>query len=177
MKQWNYICITVTITISEAITISEISLRKKKWLVSCWYNPHKSLISSHLNYLNNILDKYSKCYENLVFIGDFNITIDDKFLDFCELNDLSCLIDEPTFSESIHKSTCIDLILTKKPSYFQHSNVFESSFSDFHSLTVREFKIEFQKLRPQVRPYHLTFYIHLISFRWILKSVGLIKMI
>ena len=48
---------------------------------------------------------------------------------------------------------CIDLILTNKPSYFQHSNVFETGLSDFHLLTVTEFKMGFQKLKPQVITY------------------------
>ena len=72
----------------------EINLRKIKWLLTCCYNPRKNLISSHLDYLNDILDKHSKSYQNLVFMGDFNVTMDDKFMiDFCELNDLSTLID------------------------------------------------------------------------------------
>ena len=76
----------------ETISV-EINSRKRKWLLTCCYNPHKSLISSHLDYLNNILDKYSKLYENLVFMGDLNVTMDDKFMiNFCELNDLSSLI-------------------------------------------------------------------------------------
>ena len=53
----------------ETISV-EINLMKRKWLLTCWYNPHKSLISSHPDYLNNILDKYSKFYENFVFMGD-----------------------------------------------------------------------------------------------------------
>ena len=41
----------------------------------------------------------------------------------------------------------------KQPSYFQHSNVFETVLSDFHLLTVTEFKMGFQKLKPQVITY------------------------
>ena len=36
--------------------------------------------------------------------------------------------------------TSIDLILTNCPSYFQHSTVFETGLSDFHLLTITEFK-------------------------------------
>ena len=32
----------------------------------------KKLDFDRLNYFNNILDNYSKSYENLVFMGDFN---------------------------------------------------------------------------------------------------------
>ena len=85
---------------------------------------------------------------------DFNVTMDDKFMiNFCELNDLSSLIDKPTCYKNFDKPKCIDLILTNKPSYFQHSNVFETGLSDFHLLTVTEFKIGFQKLKPQVITY------------------------
>ena len=74
-----------------------------------------------------------------------------KFLkDFCELNDLSNLIDKPTCYKNFDKPTRIDLIFTNKPSYFQHCNNFETSISDFHLLTVTEFKMEFQQLKPQV---------------------------
>ena len=102
----------------ETISV-EINLRKRKWLLTCCYNPHKSLISSHFDYLNNILDKYGKLYENLVFMGDFNFTMDDKFMiNFCELNDLPSLIDKPTCHKNFDKPKCIDLILTNKPGYF-----------------------------------------------------------
>ena len=107
----------------------EINLRKRKWLLTCCYNPHKSLISSHVNYLNNILDKYNKSYEILVFMGDFNVTMGDKFMiDFCKLNDLSNLINKPTCYKNFDKPTCIDLILTNKLSYFQDSNILRLGF-------------------------------------------------
>ena len=78
---------------------------------------------------------------------DFNVTMDDKFMiNFCELNSLSSLIDKSTCYKNFDKTTCIDLILTSEPSYFQHSNAFETGLSDFHLLTVTEFKMEFQKL-------------------------------
>ena len=63
-------------------------------------------------------------------MGVFNVAMGDKFMtDFCKLNDFSRLIDKPT---------C----------YFQHSNAFETGPSDFHLLTVKEFKMGFQNLNP-----------------------------
>lgn len=65
--------------------------------MTCSCNPHKSFISSHLDKSDNILDKYSESYENLAFMGEFNISMDDKFMtNFYELNDLSSLIGKPT---------------------------------------------------------------------------------
>ena len=66
-------------------------------------------------------------------------------VDFCELNDLSSLIEKPTCYKNFDKPTCIDLILTNKPNYFQHRSVFETGLSDFPLLTVAEFKIGFLK--------------------------------
>ena len=80
-------------------------------------------------------------------MGGFIVTMDDKFMiNFCKLKDLSSLIDKPTCYKNFGKLKCIDLILTNNPSYFQHSNVFETGLSDFHLLTVTEFKMVFQNL-------------------------------
>ena len=87
-------------------------------------------------------------------MGDFDVTMDDKFtIGFCEMHNLSSLIDNPTCSKNFDKPKRTDLILTSKPSYFQHSNVFAAGLSDFHLLTVTEFEMEFQKLIPQVITY------------------------
>ena len=84
-------------------------------------------------------------------MGDFNVTMDDKFMiDFCELNDFSSLLDKLATCKNFDKPRCINLILTNKPSYFQHSTVFETGLSDFYQLAVTEFKMGFQKLKPQV---------------------------
>ena len=61
-----------------------------------------------------------------------NVTMDNTFMkDFCELNDFSSLIDKPTFYKNFDKSTYINLILTNKALYFQHSNVLRLAFPIF----------------------------------------------
>ena len=88
-------------------------------------------------------------------MGDFNVTMDDNFLiNFCKLNDLSSLNNKSTCYKNFDKPTFIDLILTNKPSYFQHSNVSETDISNFHLLRVTEFKMKFRKRNPQVITYH-----------------------
>ena len=53
-------------------------------------------------------------------MGVFTVTMYCKFMiDFCQMNDLSSLIDKPTCYKIFDKFTWIDLILTNKPSYFQ----------------------------------------------------------
>ena len=65
--------------------------------------------------------------------------------EFCNLNVLKSLINEPTCFKNTEKLTCIDLILTYRPTYFQLSIVIETGLSDFHLLTVTEFKMGFTK--------------------------------
>ena len=115
----------------------EINVRKRKWFFNGSYNPHKSKILNHLNYLNLVFNKYSKVYDNFIFMGDFNVAMSDKAMeDFCSLNNLESLISKPTCYKNHENPTCIDLILTNRPGYFQRSNVFEAGISDFHLLIV-----------------------------------------
>ena len=71
----------------------------------------------------------------------------------CDINCLNSLTKVPTCFKNPDKPTCIDLILTNWPNLFQYSSVFETSLSDFHLLTVTEFKMGFQKLKPKIITY------------------------
>ena len=64
--------------------------------------------------------------------------------EFCSLNRLKSLIDEPTCCKNSEKPTCINLILANQPTLFQRSAVLETRLSDFHLITVTEFKMSFQ---------------------------------
>ena len=115
----------------------EINLRKRKLI-------YKNL--NHFNYLNPDFNKYSKVWDNFIFMGDFNIAMSDKAMeDFCSLNNLESLISKPTCYTNHENPTCIDLILTNRPGYFQYSNVFPTDISDFHLLIVTQLKMGFQK--------------------------------
>ena len=45
----------------------EVKLRKQTWLISCSYNPNKSMISQHTEALAKNMDLYSSTYENFIF--------------------------------------------------------------------------------------------------------------
>ena len=45
----------------------EVKLRKQKWLISCSYNPSKSMICQDMEALAKNMDLYSSTYENLIF--------------------------------------------------------------------------------------------------------------
>ena len=50
----------------------ELNLRCKKWLLSCSYNPHRSLISEHLSIIGKDLDLLSANYDQIFLMEDFN---------------------------------------------------------------------------------------------------------
>ena len=46
--------------------------------------------------------------------------------------------------------SCIDLILTNKPLYFQMTTVIGTGISDFHKLTITMLKSSFIKQEPKI---------------------------
>ena len=74
-------------------------------------------------------------------------------INFCDLNGLRNLINIPLCYKNFDNPTSIDLVLTNCPSYFQRSTVFETGLSDFHLLTITEFKTSFQKREPKIIKY------------------------
>ena len=55
----------------------ELTLRKKKILMCCSYNPAKGNISSHLSIVGRSLDSYMSSYDNFLVIGDLNSEISE----------------------------------------------------------------------------------------------------
>ena len=50
---------------------------KRKWFINGSYDPNERFISNNLEYLNRIIDEYSKVYQNFLFLGlgDFNASV------------------------------------------------------------------------------------------------------
>ena len=130
---------------------TEINLYKKKWLVNCFYNPHKSNTGKHLDIISRSLDALSSKYENIVLLGDFNACVDDEALQtFCKFYSLHSLIKQPACFKNPENPSCTDLILTNKPRSFQTKCVIETGLSDFHRMTISVLKMHFRKLPPKV---------------------------
>ena len=116
----------------------EINFRnKKKWLVSCSYNPEKTFLWNHIRRLCKILKLFTTKYESLIFLGDFNPGMEDSSIKifFCGFN-LTSMINKATCYKSPDKPTCIDLILTNCSGSFQNSCVIETGLSDFHKMSL-----------------------------------------
>ena len=69
----------------------EISIRKKKWLLGCSYNPHKRFISSHLKELGKNLDFNSK-YDNFILLRDLDAEPTEAVNDLCQVYDCSNIV-------------------------------------------------------------------------------------
>lgn len=101
-------------------TFTEINLRKK-WLLGCSYNLHKSKIENHLNKIKFILDSFSSKYENVLLMGDFNMEpMERNYEWFYGLKYLKNLVRVPTSSKNSEKPTCVDIF-----------HAFETGFEHF----------------------------------------------
>ena len=58
----------------------ELNFRKKKWLLSCSYNPNKNNTSNYLQRLRNRLDLYSAKCEKIILIGDFDVSLEESHM-------------------------------------------------------------------------------------------------
>ena len=83
--------------------------------------------------------------KTFMLIGDFNMTIENKNLEFF-MNSfgLESLIKKPTCSQSKNPS-CIDLILTNEKDLLKNSNVLEVGISDHHGLIITALKSQLVK--------------------------------
>ena len=72
---------------------AEINLRKKKWLLSCSYNPTRKNIVNHVKHISTGPDQFIATYNNLILLGDFNVEPEEvNMLDFLNIYNLKNLV-------------------------------------------------------------------------------------
>ena len=82
-------------------------------------------------------------------MGDFKTEISEpNLVSFCTFYNFKSLINEPTFYKDLDNPSCIDLILTNSPNYFQNLSTFETRLSLFHKLILTLFKSEIPHNEP-----------------------------
>ena len=87
-------------------------------------------------------------------MGDFNVEISEPNLaSFCTFYNFKSLINKPTCYKNPGNPSCIDLILTNCPNYYQNSSTFETGLSDFHKLILTLFNSETPQQRPNIISY------------------------
>ena len=141
-------------TIPEIRRATELNLRKKKRLIFCYYNPQKHLLKYSFFQIESAINFHSNTYENFIILGNFNAEIYDFYMEsFCTINNLKCILKEPTCYKNPDNPTCIDLILTNCPKNFQESSTLETGLSDFHKMVLTEFRSEAPSFTPKVVSY------------------------
>ena len=125
----------------------ELNLRKQKWVVMGVYRPPNMNERYFLDHLSRVIDYYSRKYDRVVIMGDFNSEPSDEPIEtFCGSYSLHNLVKEKTCFKGPPK--CYDLILTNCKHNFQNTSALTTGFSDFHKLTVTVLKTEFVKADP-----------------------------
>ena len=83
-------------------------------------------------------------------MGDFNESETNAALDsFLDEQKCKNIIKNKTCFKLV-KGSCIDLILTNRPSLHQFTNVFETEISDHHRLIYTMLKSTYTKMEPKV---------------------------
>ena len=101
----------------------EIYLVKQKWLICYPYSPNKHNISKHIEALSKSMDLFFCNYENILLMGDFNAGLDNAVLkDFCNLYNLTSLVNKATCYKNPNNPFCIDLLLKPEPKIISYRN-------------------------------------------------------
>ena len=134
------------------VILIELSIKSWKWLCIGLYKPPSQNEKYFLDNQSLALTKVSCEYENVMLIGDFTLTVENKNLEvFMNTFDLECVIKKPTCFPSISPS-CIDLILTNKKEFFKNS-VLKVGISDHHSLFVTAIQSQLVKGNAKTKLY------------------------
>ena len=130
----------------------EINIRLRKWLFVGAYKPPDQSKTAFLESLSKNLSTYLDTYENILMLGDFNMTPGDKNMQpFADSFNLENLIKEPTCFKG--SPSCIDLIITNRKPYCKKTCLIETGLSDFHKLTAVSLKSQILKTPPKRKLY------------------------
>ena len=117
--------------LNESFPISQFQIdgyrMRQGWLINCSYDPPKTFIGEDFELLSKNLDLQSSKYDRFVFIDDFNVGMENEAMkDFYNLQRLISLNNKPNCYKIPWNPSCIDLILTNCPKYFQNATVVET---------------------------------------------------
>ena len=105
--------------------------------------------------LENTLNKALSKVDNIIVLGDINSGCHNPYhndFDYintiCEIYNLKNLIKDKTCFAGTHGSS-IDVILTKKPRYFQHTLTCETGLSDHHHVITTFLSSHLVRLKPK----------------------------
>ena len=126
-------------------------VKTRKWLCIGLYKSPSQNENYFLDILSKVLSKQTCQYENVMLIGDFNLTVNNKNLRvFMNTFNLDSLINKPTCFQSANP-TCIDLILTNQKSLFKNSSVLVVGISNHRSFITTALRAQLIKGNVKMR--------------------------
>ena len=130
---------------------TETKVNTCKWLVCCSYNPNRINVSTHLEQIKKALDMYSKKYENILLMGDYNVDVKEANMKvFCNQHKFKALNEEPNCFKNLNNTSCLDLFLTNSSQSFEKCFTLERGMLDFHKLIITILKVKPDKLPPRI---------------------------
>ena len=131
------------------ILVLESKLSKTNWLVLGTYKPPSLSDIAFTFEISNILTFYRSTHDNILLMGDFNMTTNNpKLSELIADHELCKLISEPTCFKSINPN-CIANFLTDKKTRFMKTLTFEAGVSDHHKLIGTMLRSTFTKGKPK----------------------------
>ena len=143
-------CTSFTFLINIEAFFIEINLEGNKWVIRCLCHPNKTFVSNNLEHIAKETNIYSKKYERVLFMGDFNVAFTEaNMAAFCNKYKLKTLKKESTCFKNYMNSSCIDLYLTNCPKSFKNSLTVETDLSDFRKLIVTVLMVKHETVPPK----------------------------
>ena len=125
-----------------------MKLSKTNWLVIGTYKPPSLSDIAFTSEISNILTFYRSTHDNILLMGDFNMTPNNpKLSELIADHELCALISELTCFKSINP-TCIDNFLTDKKTLMK-TLTFETDESGHHKLISTMLRSTFAKGKPK----------------------------
>ena len=119
----------------------ELNLRKKKWLIICNYNPHKTMINRYLEHINKEIDSHTSKYDYFLLIGDFNSEPTQEAMEsFSQIYNFNNLLDKLMCCRNPTNPSYVSLVITNESRSIQNSCTFETGISDFYKMTLAVLK-------------------------------------
>ena len=117
-------------------------------------NPNRINVYNHLKQIRKALDIYSKKYENVLLMGDYNVNVKETNINvFCNQHKLKALNEEPTCFKNFNNPPCIDRFLINSSKSFEKCLTLETGVPDFHKLIITILKVKPDKLPPRIIKY------------------------
>ena len=126
------------------IEINFIKLNTSLWKVST--PPSSQNNNIFLDCVSKTIDKYFKCYEKFILVGDFHMEVSEPYLSrFLKTYSAKSIAKDKTCFKDKTSPSCFDLFVTKNPLSFHNTCTIATVSSDFPKMDFIASKMSFQR--------------------------------